>query len=183
MSHNRTKDFGLLIERRNNYGTEYVIARIVNRSDDDKPLGCDSNGELNWHENAPKHLHGGQLDGLCMHGFISDFGDCDYIGFQPEYRDVYAVDLPKVERMRKTLQRVSKQLAKDKAYEAGDIFLSLAKALKLSFVVHRTGKIVSGGAWNDNEWHFMGIEEGRNYFRNTIEQARDDVRKKLGKVA
>jgi hypothetical protein len=29
----------------------------------------------------------------------------------------------------------------------------------------------------------MDIESGRNYFRNAIEQARDELRKRLGKVA
>jgi hypothetical protein len=61
--------------------------------------------------------------------------------------------------------------------------MSLAKALKLSFVVHRVGKVVHGGAWDENQWHFMDIESGRNYFRNAIEQARDEMRKRLGKVA
>jgi hypothetical protein len=70
---------------------------------------------------VPKHLRGGQLDGLCMHGFISDYNECDYIAFMPEYRDVCAVDLPKVERMCKTLKRVTTQINKDKAREAGDV--------------------------------------------------------------
>jgi hypothetical protein len=176
-----TNEYGLLIERRNNYGTEYITARITSRRDD-KPYGCASDGEREWDAEVPKHLRNGQLDGLCMHGFISDFGDCEYIGYEPEYRDVYAINLPKLERMRRTMKRVTAQIAKDKSREAGDMFMSLAKALKLSFVTHRIGKVVQGG-WNDNEWHFSDIEEGRNYFRNAIEQARDEMRKKLGKVA
>jgi hypothetical protein len=177
-----TKEYGLLVERINNHGTEYIVARVTSRRDD-KPYGCSSDGEMEWDADVPKHLRGGRLDGLCMHGFISDFSECDYIGFQPEYRDVYAIDLPKLERMRRTMKRVTAQITKDKSYEAGDVFMSLAKALKLSFVVHRIGKVVQGGAWCDNQWHFMDIESGRNYFRNAIEQARDELRKRLGKVA
>jgi hypothetical protein len=125
---------------------------------------------------TPKHLLGLQLDGLCMHGLVSDSGDFSYIRYEPEYRDVYAVELPKATRMVKTLKRVIDRKHKDQAYEAGDVFMSLANALKLSFAVHRVCKV--GTAYDDNNWRFMDLAEGRNCYRDLIEEARAEMRER-----
>jgi hypothetical protein len=173
--------YGLLIERSKNYGTEYVVAKLVKRQND-KPYGCSNSGEF-AHCGDPKHLDGMQLDGLCLHGFVSDSGDFAYIGFEPEYRDVYSVELPKAERMVKTLKRVKAQQHKDHAREPGDVMVSLCKALKLSFVCHRIGE-AKQGYYHESDWRFMSIEEGRNYYRGAIEQAQGDVRERVnGKSA
>jgi hypothetical protein len=170
--------YGLMIERKSDYGTEYVVARVVRRKDD-KPYGCSSSGEFAYCGD-PKHLNNMQLDGLCLHGFVSD-SDYAYIGFEPEYRDVYSVDLPKADRMARTLKKVVAQQRKDHAREPGDVMVALCKALKLSFVCHRIGE-AKRGYYHESDWHFMSVEEGRNYYRGAIEQAQGDVReRKTGK--
>lgn len=173
-------EYGLLLERRNNYGTEYVVARVISKRDG-RPYGCSSDGERTY-GGSPKHLEGLQLDGLCLHGFISDHGENDYIGYEPEYRDVYSVELPKAERMAKTLKRVVSRQRKDNAREPGDALMSLANTLKLTFVVKRIGT-AKGGWDSDTDWNFMSVSEGRNEYRRLIEEARAEVRQKLGKAA
>lgn len=175
----KVKEYGLLLQRENRHGTDYVVARIVRR-DGESPIGCSTDGEREWDGEVPKHLRGTHLDGLCMHGFVSDFGDCDYIGFEPEYRDVYAVDLRKAQAMAKTIKRVVAQQERDKAREPGDVLASFAKALKLGFVAKRRGPN-KGSSYSDNEWNFMSIAEGRNEFRHLINEARTELRERLGK--
>lgn len=181
MPETQVKQYGLLLRRQNQHGTDYVVAEIVTR-ENDHPRGCSSDGEHSWHDDTPKHLNGTQLDGLCMHGFVSDFNECDYIGYQPEYRGVYAVDMRKAERMAKTLKRVNARIEKDKAREPGDVMEAFAKALKLSFVATRQGP-QKGSSFADNQWNFMSVAEGRNEFRHLIQEARTELRKKLGKEA
>jgi len=174
------KTYGLLIERKNNYGTEYVIARVVCREPGhDYPRGCSSDGEQSWDDSVPKFAHGQQLDGLSMHGFVSDFNDCDYIGYEAEYRDVYAVELPKAHRMFKTLRKVTKARQKDKAYDPSDTFVSLAKCLHLTFACWRVGD--ARADFRDGQYVWADIAEGRNHFRRLIEQAKDEMRVRLGK--
>jgi hypothetical protein len=180
------REYGLLISRNLKYGTDYVIAQLVRRDDDgEQPLGCDSNGESSWDKCVPRRMHGLQLDGLCMHGFVSDFSDASYIGFQPEYRDVFCLDMPKARRSHKTLKRVYQQIERDKATEAGDVFASFAKALGLSFVVRKCNG-QPDSSWDNMRWQFMDVANGRNAFRAEIEAAQDEARKRLrdkGRVA
>jgi hypothetical protein len=173
------KEFGLILERHNHYGTEYVVARLISR-EGDHPKGCSSDGERSWDGDVPKHLRDMQLDGLSLHGFITE-SDCAYIGFEPEYRDVYSVNLPKAERMAKTLRRVIKRQRQDQAREPGDVMMSLANALKLSFAVKRIGKLQARD-YADNDWNFMSIAEGRNAFRQMIDEAIAEMRVRLGKA-
>jgi hypothetical protein len=177
------KTYGLMIERKTSYGTEYVIARVVCREPDaDFPKGCSSDGESPWDDKAPKFAHGYQYDGIAMHGFISDFSDCAYIGFEPEYRDVYSVELPKAVRMLKTLRKIVKAKQRVKAYEAGDVFVSLAKALHLTFVCWRSAR-PEAGLRDSDQWVWANITEGRNHFRHVINQAREPILVRLGKKA
>jgi hypothetical protein len=159
-------EYGLLIKKDNRYGTEHISALVVRREKDRAaPLGCSTDGEHGWDADVPLNLRGTALDGLCCDGHISDYGGGEFIGFTPEYREVFSMELPKLNRMAKTLKRVVARKEKDKAYEPGDIFVSFAKALKLSFAVIK----------NDNnpqhQWHYMTIEEGRNCLRRVIEDA------------
>jgi hypothetical protein len=172
------KEYGLLVERTMKYGTEYIIARVVSRNGD-KPYGCSNDGEHDGYEGSvPKAVQGLQLDGLTMQGFVSDLNEFQFIGFEPEYRDVYSVDLRKADRMAKTLRKVVSASRKDSAYEAGDVFLSLAKTLKLSFVCYeRDGREVS---WDEGRWRFVSIEDGRNYYRRLIETTQKEARERKG---
>jgi hypothetical protein len=169
------KSYGLLLERANNYGTEYVIARVTSRRGD-APYGCSLDGEQSY-SGTPKHLEGTQLDGLCMQGFVSDVNDFAFIGYDPEYHDVYSLHLPKLERMTKTLTLVVARQREDEARELGDVFVSLAAALKLDFAVERVGQR-RGSSYADRDWHFMSIAEGRNRYRQLIEEAQHEVRER-----
>ena len=167
------KQYGLLIERVNRYGSEHIIVRPVARDEakDSMPIGCSSDGESSWDEKCPRHLHGLQLDGLCLDGFVSDYGNCSFIGFEAEYREVFSIELPKLTRMTKTLKRVVAQQQRDKAYEPGDRFVSFAKALKSSFVAYRIKS--SDG---ECKFGFLNVIDGRNYLRRVIEETEAEVR-------
>jgi len=164
-------EYGLLIERSNEYGSEKVTAHVVRRREEDGnvPLGCSGDGESYAGYGCPKHLLGLVLDGLGMYGFVSD-SDGQFIGYGVEFRNVYSSDERKLGRMLKALKRVNARIEKDDAREPGDKFMAFAKALKLSFAVHRIGE-----RRRDPEWRFMSIAEGRNYYRQTIEAASAEV--------
>jgi hypothetical protein len=168
------KEYGLLIKRENRYGTEHILVQVVCREPDrEAPLGCSNDGERGWDGDVPKHLHGTQLDGLCCDGHVSDYGGGEFIGFTPEYREVYSIEMDKLARMSKTLKRVVAQKEKDKAYEPGDTLVSMAKALKLSFVVMQNGRKP-----DEVRWNYMNIVEGRNCLRRVIEEAVAEERKR-----
>lgn len=166
------RTYGLYLERENSHGTEYVGAKLIAREDGrDYPVGV---SDL-WLTDPPKHLAGLALDGLTIRGFISESNDLSFIGYDPEFRDIYSVDLPTARKMVKTLDKVTKRRRADNAYEPGDTLVSLAKALKLDFVVTRRGR-ARGSSWSDADWNWMTITEGRNRFRDMIEEARNDVK-------
>ena len=161
-------EYGLLIERVNRHGTEYIDVRLARRDDKrDYPLGLPSDGETLFGYGCPKHLIGLALDGLGMYGFVSDHGDPAFIAYDIEFRDVHASGEAKLARMLKAIKRVNARVAKDQAREPGDKLMALAKALKLSFAVIRVGK----PGTNPPEWKFMPIADGRNHYRHLIEQA------------
>jgi hypothetical protein len=172
------REYGLMIERKTDYGTEYVTASLAGRSDEyNHPIGCDST----LMDDKPKHLKGTMLDHLGIFGFISDSGDHNYIGDDIEYRTLgfFAAEEWKLRRMVKTINRVNKRVNKDcSARDPGDKLVSLAVALKLTFIVEKLER--RNGIF---EWRWMAIPEGRNRFRAMIEEARTATLKRLGKVA
>jgi hypothetical protein len=165
-------EYGLLIDRINQHGTEYVTVHVVRRraEDGDVPLGCSGDGETYLGYGCPKHLLGLVVDGLGMYGFVSDSGDAAYIGYDVEFRNVYASDERKLGRMLKAIKRVNARIEKDEARDPGDKFMAFASALKLSFAVHRVGERRSSP-----EWRFMSVAEGRNCYRQMIENAVAEV--------
>ena len=172
-------EYGLMIERTSNYGTDYVEVHVVRREPGrDIPLGCSGDGEDFYGGQTPKHLVGLALDGLGMYGFISDSGDAAFIGTDVEYRNVYAMSERKLRRMVKAIARVNSRMQKDEARDPGDRFMSFAAALKLSFAVHRIGPRRS-----DPDWRFMSISEGRNYYRSLIEAATTEKLNRMKGVA
>jgi len=182
------KTYGLLLRRTNEYGTERVEAYVVCReAGKDHPYGCSSDGENSYDSNVPKHLHGLQVDGLGMYGFVSDCTDQPFIGHEAEFRNIFAIDMAKAARIAKTLKRVLARIQKDSAYEPGDRLVSLAAALKLSFVVERKADASSKLRWSsnysENDWRWMTIPEGRDRYRQLIAEAVADVRKAKGLAA
>lgn len=163
------RSFGLMLERKTNMGTRYVTVTMMSRKNgENHPLGC---GDNSWER--PKHLSELYLDGLGLYGFVTDRDQFDYIGADLEFRDVYAIDGDKARRMLKTLTKVNRLIFAGAAYEPGDKLMAIAKALKLDFVVERVNPAKRfGSSWNDMDWRFMTVEEGRNRYRTLIAEAR-----------
>jgi hypothetical protein len=162
-------EYGLLIDRVNNHGTDYAELRVVRRERDrEHSVSCPSDGELFAGYGTPKHLLGLALDGLGIYGFVSEGKDPAFIGCDVEFRNVYATDEIKLARMLKAIKRVNARIEKDKAREPGDKFASLAAALKLSFAVER---IARRGNGDTADWRWMSNAEGRNRYRQMIEEA------------
>lgn len=163
------RSFGLMLERKQNMGTRYVTVTMMSRKDgENHPLGCGSN-TWEW----PKRFANLYLDGLGLYGFVTDHDRFDYIGYDLEFRDVYAVDADKARRMLAMLKKVNRQIDASKAYEPGDKLMAIAKALKLDFVVERVNPAKQfGSSWNDMDWRWMSVDEGRNRYRTLIAEAR-----------
>jgi hypothetical protein len=160
-------EYGLVIEPVNRYGTEYIEVRVCRRSDEhEHPIGCPSDGDMFAGYGTPKHLLGLVVDGLGMYGFISDSGEPSYIAHEIEFRDNHAMDERKLNGMLKAIKRVKARIEKDQAREPGDKLMSLASALKLSFVVERIKR-----HGNADDWRWMSVAEGRNRYRALIEEA------------
>jgi hypothetical protein len=160
--------YGLLIRHAVEYGTEKITIELCRREEGrDHPIGCGSDGENQFDPATPQHVYGLQLDELGCYGHVSDYKNLGFIGFTPEYRNVFSADLPKLARMTKTLKKVVAQQRRDNANEPGDVLMSLAKALKLSFVAMKREK----ARYDGTEWNFMTITEGRNCLRRVIEEA------------
>jgi hypothetical protein len=175
------REYGLLLKHENRSGMEYVTVTVSAREPDkDYPLGCRSDGENEFDSNVPKHMHGMMIDGLGMHGFVSEY-DFAFIGHEVEFRDVYSIDIPKANRMIKTLRRVVKVMTKDGAHDPGDRFMALARSLKLSFAVVRVGE---ARPFNEPaQWRWMTIAEGRNRYRALIDDAVAAMKKRKGVAA
>ena len=160
--------YGLVIERVNRYGTEYVEVRVARREEKyEHPIGCPSEVESFYGYGIPKHMLGLLVDGLGMYGFVSDgeFSAPEFIAADIEFRDVYSAGERKLNGMLKAIKRVKARVEKDEAREPGDKFMALAKALKLSFACER---IKRNG--NSDDWRWMSVEEGRNRYRSLIEE-------------
>lgn len=174
------REYGLLIRPESKYGTEYIkVMAVAREAEKDYPLGCSSDGESEYDRNVPKHMHGLMVDGLGIYGFINVTGsnEVHYLGYDVEYQDVFAIHIPKAQRMIKTLKKVVARMRKDDAREPGDRFFSLAKALKLSFAV------VDRGKDHPNRWGWMSVTEGREHYRNLITETIEKVKKQKGIAA
>jgi len=177
------REYGLMIRSENKHGTEYVSVKVmVREGDNEYPRNPDSDGEQSSYGGAPAHMDGYYLDGLGWSGFVSVWrGDpSNYIGYQVDYTDVYSIDARKVEKMAKTFRRVSRQFAKDQPTEPGDVFLSLAAALRLSFAVWQVDPSPGRSFYSDNKWRWATIPEGRDHLRRSIAAA---IARADGKVA
>ena len=162
-------EYGLVIEPVNRYGTEYIEVRVARRDDSHEyPIGCPSDGDNYLGYGTPKHMLGLVVDGLGIHGFISDgeFRAPEFIGADIEFHDVHSITERKLKSMAKAIRKVSARIEKDEAREPGDKYMALAKALKLSFAVER---IKRNGS--EQDWRWMSVEEGRNRYRALIEEA------------
>jgi hypothetical protein len=148
------------------------VARVVadQQSEQTRGFGALDDG---FSSERPKHLTDLALDGLGIYGFVSEYrnddGLCGFIGDSFEYRNVFAIDERLAHRIAKTLAKLNRARDKAKAYEPGDKFAVLAQALKLDFVVEdRKDNLPRNG----QRWRYMTVAEGRNRYRQIIEEAR-----------
>ncbi len=183
----RKRTNGLLISSTGRSGGfEHVDATLIGRYDgDDSPTNPNSGGEQAY-DGAPKHLEGLRLADLGMHGFVSDSGDCEFICYDPQYRSPYSVDSADIARMLPVLRRIERQIAKDEAREAGDVFMSICRALKLDFVCWRADGAGRDTMWyRDAKWIWRTLGDGRDHYRREILAARNRTRKLkgLGEIA
>ena len=176
----KPRTFGLLLRSIVRYGTHYVEAMLCSKEQgDNKPLGC---GDFLDRYKRPKHLQELELDGLGLQGFVTDSRDetgrCLFIGHdQPEYHDVFSVGALKAKRMLKALDRLNKALAKEHAFEPGDKLYCIAKTLKLDFMIEDRGDQFRHDP--DRRWYVMTVADGRNRYRNMIEEARNTVTERM----
>lgn len=175
-----TRKYGLVIRTVDRYGTTYVEAELASRSDEyQHPIGCGESYD------RPKHLAELELDGLGLHGFITDSkrddGLLGYLAHEIRFRDVHSINERQARRMVRTLSRINRQFDNSHAHEPGDRLMALAKALRLEFVVE--DRAPAGGHHAGSRWYWMDVAEGRNRFRAMIEEARLAVtERKFGKV-
>lgn len=169
---------GLQIEHHLSYGTEYVTALVCRQEDDkDYPVGISGDGWASWDNSVPTYLRDKALDGLGMHGFVSEYSDCEYIAFEPEFRSTYSCNERKLKRMLNGLRLVKRQIEKDQARTPEATFRALGDALKIKFVVER---VTPKGYQQVATWRWMEVSEGRNRFRQLIENARTAQRERKG---
>lgn len=160
--------YGLLLRTEIKHGSEYLIAELVKREGEyPAPRNC-SDG-LFSEDGRPKYLEPLHLCNLRMQGFLSTYEPFDFLGFEPGYYNVYSINEHSAKRMARTLKLVNDRIRKDCAYSAVDCFVALCSALRLSFVVE-CRDATQRSSYDDNQWHWMSIAEGRNRYRQMIEQ-------------
>jgi hypothetical protein len=162
-----TNVYGLLLQHTTKFGTRYLTASVVRRKNDaSHPLNCSDNA---FSEDRPEFMQKFQLDGLQMRGFISTGMDKQFIGWEPNYYDVYSIHPRDAKRMVTTFKAIEARVSKDAAYhDPIDSFMSLCAALKLEFVVECKDKHPASGSYADSTWRWMSIAEGRNRYRQMI---------------
>jgi hypothetical protein len=179
-------EYGLLVQRRKIYGTDYIEATVCKRTDEyHHPIGTGGDSGTQYDDRVPKHLHDTILDGLGLRGCIYESGpgsEPRYLHYEPGYHDLHSATLSVLLRMVRTLKIVWKHLAKDKAREPGDQFMSLARALKLTFVAVRDTNRTGPTQPEDWAW-YKNIEDGRNVYRRMIEDAQAEAMQRFKRSA
>lgn len=170
--------YGLLLRKANRYGTDYVVAEVIVRNEEGKIRNASDS--ITYDRIKPLNTYA--LEGLQMDGFVSEFGDPRYIGFEPRYRDRYSVELRDAMRMAKTLGKIYAHVKKAFAQEPGDWFMSLCKVLKISFVVESKNPHYTS-SYDDNKWRWMSVGEGRNRYRELINEVVDAAKAAKQEVA
>jgi hypothetical protein len=167
------RTYGFIVETESRYGTTYVTARIVCREKESPhPINCQSEGESEiW--DAPQNLHGFMLDGLALRGFVSESQN-KFIGFAPQFYDLFAVDQPKGEAILRTLKRINRQIERENALEAGDVLMAVVRALRLEFFAQRGEHTWAGFGYAEYDWTFWPVEKARDEFRRLINQAKGE---------
>lgn len=157
---------GLMVERVSRYGSVYVEARVMVREPG---------------REYPRNMSYDPLNdatlgaGVTLSGYISLAYSMNR---PPEYCSTGVtcagtnLDLRQARAFVAILGKIERQIAKDHAYENGDVFNAFATALGARFIVTpvRTNE-VKGGSWSDTKWLWYEVASARNVYREVIAEA------------
>jgi hypothetical protein len=157
--------YGLLLRRYQEHGYNCLAADLIRREEDHH---APRNISDDWlYLERPKHLEGLALEGLSMAGFVGS--SKTFIGYDPAFKQVNTITERKARDMVKTLKKLNARIVADAAQTPEDVFASVCAALRLSFVVESRDRYGSS-SYDDNSWRWMTIGEGRNRYRQLINQ-------------
>lgn len=155
--------YGLLLRRYTEHGYQCLSAQLMRREGDHH---APRNISDEWSMlERPKHLEGLALEGLGMEGFVGSGNS--FIGYEPTFKQVNSITQRKACRMLKTLKKINARIAADASQTPEDVFASLCRSLRLSFVVESRDRYGSS-SYDDNSWQWMTVGEGRNRYRHLI---------------
>jgi hypothetical protein len=169
--------YGLLIQRFHRYGSEHVSAKVMQKKPgDDFPthIGSFSSWDGRW-----------DLADLGIYGMVSDgsFGKPEHFlcGSGIEWEDTGRVPLGRAKAMAKMAAKIEKALSAEDAREPGDMFMVLAKIAGARWVaMPRGGEPNGSSSLRDERWVWYTVPEGRNRYRQLIQEAEEAVRKRIG---
>lgn len=180
------RSYGLLIDESHKHGMHTISATVIVREDDrDYPCNPDFSCEDSQYGGAPKHLDGVFLNSFGITGHVSDIKGCPFLIGSPAYHDLYSIDCAKAEKMIAVFKRVGRQFDKDRPGDPGDVFMTLARALRLDFAVWKIeGYSGEGfpGSYQSQRWYFTALANGRDHFRRLIVAGREAMAKTKGEI-
>lgn len=110
---------GLLVERRLEHGSDYLIVRpLLRRPGDNFPTNPGNTVFAPWDSEAPKHLHNLCLDGIELRGHVYRFGnhDPEVIGMNEPHTTVYRADYHELIGLAKAMKRINNAIEKARRY-------------------------------------------------------------------
>lgn len=162
-----------------------ISVQVVMKDDDgDWPVNVNDTRTAEWDKRCPKRLRGMNLDGLGMlgHVFVSRDRGNELIGYEPDYRNVYSIDLRKVSAMHKTLKALER--AKETWRKANGYGISPAQMMAI-FARFVGAKWVvftdnvdhpqRGTFYKDNcPWNFMPVALGIDKYAEEVARLERD---------
>lgn len=153
-----------------------IVARIMVRENQaDSPINPRGDGEHPiW--DAPKHMAGLALADLQLRvWFYTSTNDKPQAcGPYIQYNDAHYIELAHAERMARTLKKIHKAIDKAQAHEPGDVLMTMAKALGLTFTVTET-RDGHSSTYRDSQWRFSQLTDARDQLRAQVEKTRAEL--------
>lgn len=154
--------YGLLLSANTRYNSNYLVARLVKREGDHHaPRNCTRSS---CYDDRPHY------DGLSLTGFVTERNG-DFLQHDPRYENVYSIEENDAIQMAKVLRKINKRIRDDNSHEPQLVFMSLCKALKLSFCVEQIGDSNSS-SYDSCRWKWMSVFEGCIRWGKMIEELR-----------
>lgn len=186
------RTYGIMIDEKPWADCPAVTARIMVCEEGDRPYPINPRTE-GEHEiwDAPKRTHGLLLNNLVIRTHLSGplhiAGRAMVIGPCYDFASISYVDTKVARAAVKTLERIDRAIANAKCSEAGDIIMTIAKAIGATFYVERLGKEPPSFSYERDQWRFGDITEARDVYRAAVQRLhatqRDINRTKDGEEA